>query len=87
MPGSIPVSSTTPAKLAGSASRRLLVLRNKAAADSGVRVWFAWQSDFTADNAAYLEPGETLVLHGHQSDVGRALYFLTSSSTSTIYWS
>lgn len=89
MPGVLNVIDSKPVMLSpDKGHRRRLDIRNESAANGGKRVWYAFQKDFAAEAAAYLEPGEGIPVIGHSADAGVPMWFLTSSGdTSTVYWS
>lgn len=86
----IPASTDKPVLLPVAPSSRILHLRNKATADSGKRVYYAFsQKECVPGSCAYLEPGEALPMIGHSSDIGaRSMYFqCAGSDTSAILYS
>lgn len=85
MANSLAVDYTKPVKLDLPKSKRFLFIRNKATADGGKRVFFAFTpGECVADATAYLEPGEALPLLGHQHDIGsKCFFFITGGADST----
>lgn len=77
--------------LAGRASRRTIIFRNRSAANSGLTAYWGFEPTITSNENADtcgipLLAGEEVVLTGEDRNLHRPIYFITAAGSTFIFY-